>query len=66
MRSATVGLLDRLSRYQARAQRACYRALPELRTLETNRALRAFQVDPDDLPEVPTIVDTIESTKTPR
>jgi hypothetical protein len=33
--------LDRLSRYQARAQRAFYRAQAELRVLQTNRALRA-------------------------
>ena len=31
---------DRLSRYQSRAQRAYYRALAELRALQTNRALR--------------------------
>jgi hypothetical protein len=59
----TAALLDRLARYQARSQRAYYRALQELRTLQTNRALRAFKVDPDDLPEVPAIVDINELTK---
>jgi len=59
----TAARLDRLTRYQARTQRAYYRALQELRTLQTNRALRAFKVDPDDLPEVPAIVDINELTK---
>ena len=59
----TTAVLDRLTRYQARAQRAYYRALTELRTLQTNRALRAFKVDPDDLPEVPAIVDINQLTK---
>jgi hypothetical protein len=59
----TAALFDRLGRYQARAQRAYFRALAELRTLQTNRALRAFKIDPDDLPEVPAIVDVNELTK---
>jgi hypothetical protein len=59
----TTAVLDRLTRYQARAQRAYFRALAELRTLQTNRALRAFKVDPDDLPEVPAIADINELTK---
>jgi hypothetical protein len=62
-RPETAALLDRLTRYQARAQRAYYRALAELRTLQTNRALRAFKIDPDDLPEVPAIADINELTK---
>jgi hypothetical protein len=39
--------LDRLGRYQARTQRAYYRALRELRTLQTERALRAEELDPE-------------------
>jgi hypothetical protein len=56
-------LLDRLSRYQARAQRAYYRAVQELRTLQTNRALRVEKLDhPNDL-RVPAIADINELTK---
>ena len=40
----TSAVLDRLSRYQSRAQRAYYKALSELRTLQTNRALRAVKL----------------------
>ena len=64
--SEIAAVLDRLARYQARAQRAYYRALQELRTLQTNRALRAFKVEPEDLPEVPAIVDINELTKQTR
>src|SRR5437762_1996506 len=35
----TATVLDRLARYQARAQRAYYKALGEIRALQTNRAL---------------------------
>ena len=38
---ASTAVLDRLTRYQARAQRAWHKAIQELRTLQTNRALRA-------------------------
>ena len=62
----TTAVLDRLTRYQARAQRAYYRALQELRTLQTNRALRAFKLDEDDEPEVPAIADINELTKQTR
>jgi len=55
--------LDRLARYQARAQRAYYRALQELRTLQTNRALRAEKLDDPDDPEVPAIAAINELTK---
>lgn len=34
--------LERIARYQARAQRSYYRALKELRILQTNRAARAL------------------------
>ena len=43
--SETIAILDRLGRYQARAQRAYYRALQELRALQTSRALRAVKLD---------------------
>lgn len=62
----TAALLDRLARYQARAQRAYYRALQELRTLQTNRALRDVKLDPEDLPAVPVIADINELTKQTR
>lgn len=55
--------LERLARYQARAQRAYYRALKELRILQTNRALRAFKLAEEDEPEVPAIADINELTK---
>src|SRR5262245_41773571 len=41
----TVAVMDRLSRYLSRAQRAWYRALKELRVLQTNRALRSVKLD---------------------
>jgi hypothetical protein len=63
---ASTALLDRLGRYQARAQRAYYRALQELRTLQTNRALRAVKLDPEAEPEVPAIADINELTKQTR
>ena len=56
-------VLDRLSRYQARSQRAYYKAIGELRILQTNRALRAFKLAEEDVPEVPAIVDINELTK---
>ena len=55
--------LDRLSRYQARAQRAWQRALKELRTLQTNRALRAVKLEDPADPEIPAIADINELTK---
>ena len=54
---------DRLGRYQARAQRAYYRALAELRTLQTNRALRAEKLEDPADPDVPAITDITELTK---
>jgi len=62
----TCAVLDRLSRYQARAQRAYYRALQELRTLQTNRALRAAKLTGEDEAAVPAITDINELTKQTR
>ena len=59
----TAAYLDRLTRYQARAQRAWFRALAELRTLQTNRALRAVKLTPEEEPEVPAITDINQLTK---
>jgi hypothetical protein len=59
----TAAVLDRLSRYQSRAQRAYYKALPELRTLQTNRALRAVKLAQEIEPEVPAIADINHLTK---
>ena len=55
--------LDRLSRYQARTQRAYYKALAELRTLQTNRALRVQKLEDPADPEVPVITDINNLTK---
>jgi hypothetical protein len=49
---ATTTVLDRLSRYQARAQRAWQKALQELRVLQTNRALRARKLSQQEAAEV--------------
>jgi hypothetical protein len=59
----TAATADRLARYQARTQRAYYRAIHELRTLQTNRALRAVKLDGDLAGEVPAITDINELTK---
>jgi hypothetical protein len=56
-------VLDRLSRYQARAQRAYYRAVGELRKLQTNRALRGVKLDEEAAAEVPAIADINNLTK---
>jgi hypothetical protein len=58
-----VAASDRLARYQARAQRAYYRALKELRVLQTNRALRSVKLEDASDPEVPAITDINELTK---
>jgi hypothetical protein len=55
--------LDRLNRYAARAERSYYKALNELRTLQTNRALRALKLEPDEEPLVPAIVSINDLTK---
>ncbi len=62
----TTAVLDRLSRYQARSQRAYYRALAELRTLQTNRALRSRKLDEETEAEVPAITDINNLTKQTR
>jgi hypothetical protein len=60
----TAGVLDRLSRYQAREQRAYYRALQELKALQTNRANRNSTLAvPDDEPNVPSLTDIARWTK---
>jgi len=60
---ASCEFLDRLGRYQARAQRAWYRALKELRILQTNRALRALKLTEEEEAQVPAIADINELTK---
>ncbi len=56
-------LLDRLVRYQSRAQRAFYRALGQLRKLQTDRALRALKLTEEEDTAVPAIADINELTK---
>ena len=58
----TTAVLDRLSRYQSRAQRAYYRALAELRTLQTNRTLRQEKLG-EEAAGVPAITDINRLTK---
>ena len=60
---AAAAFLDRLGRYQARAQRAFYRALRELRMVQTNRALRAIKLTEEEDASVPAIADINEMTK---
>jgi hypothetical protein len=60
---ATTTVLDRLGRYQSRAQRAYYKAIHELRTLQTNRALRSVKLDEQEDAEVPAIAAINELTK---
>ena len=60
---ATVAILDRLSLYQTRAQRAWSKGIAELRILQTNRALRARKLDPEAEPEVPAITSINDLTK---
>jgi len=54
---------ERISRYQGRAQRAYYKALKELRILQTNRALRARKIAPEELVAIPAITDINHLTK---
>jgi hypothetical protein len=56
-------VLDRLSRYQARAQRAFYKAQSELRVLQTNRALRSLRLSAEEEAQVPAIVSVNDLTK---
>jgi hypothetical protein len=60
---ATIAVLDRLSRYQARAQRAWLKGIAELRTLQTNRALRNRKLEPQEAAEVPAIASINDLTK---
>ena len=60
---ATTTVLDRLTRYQSRAQRAWQKALHELRVLQTNRALRALKLDQQEAAEVPAIASINDLTK---
>jgi hypothetical protein len=59
----TTAVLDRLSRYQARAQRAWQKGLAELRTLQTNRALRARKLAEEEEETVPAITSINDLTK---
>jgi hypothetical protein len=56
-------VLDRLTRYQARAQRAFYKAQAELRTLQTNRALRVLKLTGEEEATVPAIASINDLTK---
>jgi hypothetical protein len=59
----TTTVLDRLTRYQARALRARQKALQELRVLQTNRALRAVKLTGPEAAEVPAIASINDLTK---
>jgi len=61
--SENAAAIDRLTRYQTRAQRAYYRALAALRTLQTNRALRTVKLEDAADPNVPAITNINELTK---
>uniref|UniRef100_Q022N7 Uncharacterized protein n=1 Tax=Solibacter usitatus (strain Ellin6076) TaxID=234267 RepID=Q022N7_SOLUE len=56
-------VLDRLARYQSRAQRAFYKAQTELRILQTNRALRARKLTAEEDAKVPANVSINDLTK---
>jgi len=47
---------DRIGRYQARTQRAYYKALKELRSLQTNRVLRRTDLEDAEREVIPTLV----------
>ncbi len=55
--------LDRLARYHTRAERSYYRALKELRTLQTNRVLRARTIDPDEEQTTPSLASIPDLAK---
>jgi hypothetical protein len=59
----TAALLERLARYQARAQRAYSRALAELRTLQTDRTLKAMRVERSLAGTLPVLTDIAKMTK---
>jgi hypothetical protein len=48
---------ERISRYLSRTQRAYYRAVKELRTLQTNRALHARKILQDEAPSIPALAN---------
>ena len=60
---ATTTVLDRLTRYQARAQRSWQKAIYELRVLQTNRALRTRKLSEQEAAEVPAIASINDLTK---
>jgi hypothetical protein len=60
---AITAVLDRLGRYQARAQRAWHKALAELRALQTNRALRLRKLTEAEDAQVPAIASINDLTK---
>jgi hypothetical protein len=47
---------ERISRYQARTQRAYYKALKELRELQTNRVLRRTDLEDAERDVIPVLV----------
>jgi len=53
----TAAAVDRLARYQARAQRAYYRALQEVKRLQTNRVLGYMKTDETTRPHIPAMAD---------
>ena len=56
--------LDRYARYQQRHQRAYYRALKELKSLQTNRALQQVAEDRGEMAEdAPPLADNMKLTK---
>jgi hypothetical protein len=56
--------LDRYARYHQRHQRAYYRALKELKSLQTNRALQQAAEDRGELaPDAPPLADNMKLTK---
>jgi hypothetical protein len=55
--------LDRLYRYASRAERSYYKALRELRTLQTNRALRTVKLEKEQEAVVPAITSVNDLTK---
>ena len=55
--------LDRFNLYATRAERAYYRAIRELRTLQTERASRALKLTPAEQAQVPPLVSINEAMK---
>ena len=66
LRSEQTTIMDRLARYQARAQRSYYRAVQELRALQTNRALRASKLDAPHADALPALAEMAKLTKQTR